>query len=59
MAFPMKWLPEGNAMGKQVIVQQALVGAIRRSSIFNPEIQVKPACILWSDRDHQREAIIP
>lgn len=46
-------------MGKIETVQHALVNAIRRSSVFNPEVQVEPACILWPDRDRQWEAIIP
>ena len=36
-----------------------LVGAIRNASIYNPDVQVAPACILWPDRDRQWEAIIP
>lgn len=40
-------------------VETSLIEAIRRSSIFNPEVQVAPACILWPDRDRQWEAIIP
>lgn len=46
-------------MSNPLTVQQALIDAIRRSSVFNPEVQVKPACILWPDRDRQWEAIIP
>ena len=41
------------------IVQASLVNAIRRSSLFNPEVQVAPACILWPDFDRQWEAVIP
>lgn len=40
-------------------VQQALISVIRQSSVFNPNIQVAPACILWPDKDRQWEAIIP
>ena len=36
-----------------------LVKAIRNSSIFNSDVQVAPACILWPDHDRQWEAIIP
>lgn len=36
-----------------------LLKAIRDTAIFNPEIQVAPACILWPDRDRQWEAVIP
>ena len=32
-------------------VQAALVNAIRQSSVFNPNTQVAPACILWPDKD--------
>ena len=31
---------------------------LRSAAIFNPEVQVAPACILWPDRDRQWEAII-
>jgi hypothetical protein len=33
--------------------------AVREAAVFNPEIQVAPACILWPDSDHQWEAVIP
>ena len=33
--------------------------AIRDAAVFNPEVQVSPACILWPDRDCQWEAAIP
>jgi hypothetical protein len=36
-----------------------LIKAIRSAAEYNPDIQVAPACILWPDRDWQREAIIP
>jgi len=36
-----------------------LIENIRSASIYNPEVQVAPACILWSDRDRQWEGIIP
>lgn len=36
-----------------------IVKAIRDSAIFNPDVQVAPACILWPDKDRQWEAIIP
>ena len=32
---------------------------IRRASVYNPEVQVAPICILWPDRDRQWEAVIP
>ena len=37
----------------------SLIKAIRSAAIFNPEIQVAPACILWPDRDRQWEPVIP
>lgn len=40
-------------------VVECLVRAIHDSAIFNPDIQVAPACILWPDRDRQWEAVIP
>ena len=36
-----------------------LLKAVRDAAVFNPEIQVAPACILWPDRDNQWEAVIP
>ena len=36
-----------------------IVKAVRDSAIFNPDVQVAPACILWPDKDRQWEAIIP
>jgi len=36
-----------------------LLKAIRDAAVFNPEVQVAPACILWPDRDRQWEAVIP
>lgn len=36
-----------------------LLKAVSDAAIFNPEIQIAPACILWSDRDRQWEAVIP
>lgn len=40
-------------------VIERLVKALRDSAIFNPEVQVTPACILWPDKDRQWEAVIP
>ncbi|MBF0500211.1 MAG: BREX-1 system phosphatase PglZ type B [Candidatus Riflebacteria bacterium] len=37
----------------------ALMKAIRSAAVFNPEVQVAPACVLWPDQDRQWEAIIP
>ena len=36
-----------------------LTKAIRSAAVYNPDVQMAPACILWPDRDHQWEAIIP
>lgn len=36
-----------------------LLKAVRDAAVFNPEIQIAPACILWPDRDRQWEAAIP
>jgi len=40
-------------------VIEHLLKAIRDAAVYNPEVQVAPACILWPDRDRQWEAIIP
>jgi hypothetical protein len=40
-------------------VMDHLLKAVRDASIFNPEIQVAPACILWPDSDRQWEVVIP
>ena len=36
-----------------------LIAAIQSSAVFNPDVQVAPACILWPDRERQWEAIMP
>lgn len=36
-----------------------LLKTIRDAVVFNPEVQVAAACILWPDRDHQWEAVMP
>ena len=38
---------------------ERLVQAIRDVTIYNPEVQDAPACILWPDKDRQWEAAIP
>jgi len=45
-------------MTGKLTVDTCLKKAIREASVFNPEVQVAPACILWPDRDRQWEAII-
>ncbi len=36
-----------------------LLKAVREAAVFNPEVQVAPACILWPDGDRQWESVIP
>jgi hypothetical protein len=36
-----------------------LLKAVRSAAVFNPDVQVAPACILWPDVDRQWEKIIP
>lgn len=36
-----------------------LVKSVRNAAVFNSEIEVAPACILWPDRDRQWEPAIP
>jgi hypothetical protein len=38
------------------LIKDHLVKALRQAALFNPEIEVAPACILWPDRDRQWEA---
>jgi hypothetical protein len=35
-----------------------LTKAIRDAAIYNPDVQIAPACILWPDRDRQWEPVI-
>ncbi|HEC60913.1 MAG TPA: BREX-1 system phosphatase PglZ type B [bacterium] len=42
-----------------MIILEGLVTAIRDASLFNPDVQVAPACILWPDSDSQWQAVIP
>lgn len=41
------------------MVVKLLCDAIRSASIFNPDVQVAPTCILWPDHDRQWESVIP
>jgi hypothetical protein len=41
------------------LVIKELIRAVRSASVFNAQIQVPPACILWPDKERQWEAIIP
>jgi len=36
-----------------------LLKAVRDAAVYNSEVQVAPACILWPDKDRQWEAVIP
>ena len=40
-------------------VIEYLLKTVRGAAVFNPEVQVPPACVLWPDRDRQWESIIP
>lgn len=35
------------------------IKAVRSAAVFNKEVQVAPACILWPDRDRQWETAMP
>lgn len=39
-------------------VIEGLLKSIHSSSVYNPEVQVAPYCILWPDHDRQWEAVI-
>lgn len=36
-----------------------LIKSLCDAAVFNPEVQVAPACVLWPDRDRQWEAVLP
>lgn len=40
-------------------VIESLSYALHGAAVYNPEVQVPPACILWPDHDRQWEAVIP
>ena len=40
-------------------VLEQILQSLQASAVFNPKIQVAPACILWPDRDCQWKSIIP
>ena len=40
-------------------INEAIIKSLHDSAIFNSEVQVAPACILWPDKDRQWEAVIP
>ena len=37
------------------MISEHLIKSIRAAAVYNPEVQVAPACILWPDKDRQRE----
>jgi hypothetical protein len=42
-----------------MLVVNHLIRAVRGAAVYNPEMQVPPACIIWPDRDRQWEAVVP
>jgi hypothetical protein len=40
-------------------VLDVLLRTLRGAAAYNSEVQVRPACILWPDRDRQWEAVVP
>jgi len=40
-------------------IQSRLISSLRRSATHNSDIEVSPVCILWPDKEHQWEAVIP
>ncbi len=46
-------------MDDKQTIGDALVKAVRSASTWNKDVQVRPACVLWPDRDRQWEAVIP
>ncbi len=40
-------------------ILQHLIQSIRSTAIYNPEVQVAPACILWPDKNQQWQSVIP
>ena len=45
-------------MSKVNTVQHSLVDAIRQSSNYNPNTQVKPAVVLWTDKECQWQPVL-
>lgn len=39
-------------------VIERLISSVRNAALFNKEVQIKPACILWTDSERQWESII-
>lgn len=42
-----------------MLVVDFLIKAIQSAAIYDQEVTAPPACILWTDRDRQWEAVIP
>jgi hypothetical protein len=40
-------------------VINSLIKNLHNAAIYNPDVQVAPACILWTDKENQWEQIIP
>ena len=40
-------------------VIEHLIRAVQHTAIFNPDVEVRPACALWPDKERQWEAVIP
>ncbi|MEI7923285.1 MAG: BREX-1 system phosphatase PglZ type B [Planctomycetota bacterium] len=39
-------------------VVQSLIKSLKKTSAYNPEVQVAPACVLWPDKERQWESAI-
>ena len=49
----------GGFMGSESeLIADRLIAAIRSASIYNANVQVAPACILWPDGDRQWEPVV-
>jgi len=42
-----------------MIIMEQLIKALCSTAVYNPDVQVPPVCILWTDRERQWEAAIP
>ena len=40
------------------LIADRLIDAIRSASVYNANVQVAPACILWPDGDRQWEPVV-
>ncbi len=39
-------------------IMEYLIQAVRSAAVYNPDVQVAPACILWPDKDRQWEPVM-